>query len=146
MAEPHVVSVLKAKRAEIAGEIELIARKLQELRGVLRSLDDTLCLFDQSAVPENIKAKVWRPRPDWAIRGEHARRVLSVLRRANGEGMTTRAITLQIMAERGLDVGRQPYVSDMARRISFTLRCQRDKGLVTSERGSGTWLVWRVIS
>ena len=144
MAEPIVVHALRAKRAEIAGEIELTARKLQDLRATLRSLDDTLCLFDPSAVPEAIKAKVWRPRGDWALPGEHARRVLDVLRRANGEGLTTRAITLRIMAERGLDVGRHTLVSEMARRLSYTLRCQRDKGLVASERGSGTWLVWRL--
>ena len=146
MAEPLVVSALKTKRAELAGEIELTARKLQQLRAALYSLDDTLCLFDPDAVPEAIKAKVWRPKADWALRGEHARRVLGVLRRANGQALTTRAITLQVMAERRLDVGRQTLVSEIARRLSYTLRCQRDKGLVMSERGAGTWLLWRLAS
>ena len=124
MAEPLVVSALKKKRAELAGDIELTARKLQELRATLRSLDDTLCLFDPEAVPEAIKAKVWRPRADWALPGENTRRVLSILRRANGSPLSTRAIALQVMAERGLDVGRHTLVSEIVRRLNYTLRVQ----------------------
>ena len=70
MADPHVVTGLRAKRAELAGEIELTTTKLQRLRAALRSLDETLCLFDPSAVPEAIEPKVWRPRADWAKHGE----------------------------------------------------------------------------
>src|SRR5919106_3144322 len=70
MAEPHVVSALKAKRAELAGEIELTTRKLQGLRAALEHLDPTLCLFDPAAVPDAIEPKVWCPKADWAKRGE----------------------------------------------------------------------------
>ena len=52
MTEPHVVSALKAKRAELAGEIELTTRQLQALRTALEHLDATLCLFDPAAVPD----------------------------------------------------------------------------------------------
>jgi hypothetical protein len=62
MAEPHVVSALKAKRAELAGEIELTTQQLQQLRAALSSLDAPLCLFDPAAVPEAIEPKVWRPK------------------------------------------------------------------------------------
>jgi hypothetical protein len=33
----------------------------------------------------------------------------------------------------------------MTRRISYSLRCQCDKGVVESERDNGTWLVWRLV-
>jgi hypothetical protein len=55
MAEPHVVSALKAKRAELAGEIELTTVRLQQLRTALHSLDEP---------------KVWHPKADWVQRGE----------------------------------------------------------------------------
>ena len=38
MAAPDVVSALKAKRAELAGEIERATRRLQGLRAALTSL------------------------------------------------------------------------------------------------------------
>lgn len=40
--------------------------------------------------------------------------MLHVLRRANGKSLTTRAITLQVMAERGLDVRRPKLVREIA--------------------------------
>ena len=70
MAEPHVVSALKVKRSELAGEIENRTRELQRLRAALEHLDATLCLFDPAAVPDAIEPKVWRPKADWAKRGE----------------------------------------------------------------------------
>lgn len=39
MAEPHVVTALVRKRAELAGEIEHAAKRLQEMRVELQSLD-----------------------------------------------------------------------------------------------------------
>jgi hypothetical protein len=50
MAESHVVSALTAKRVELAGEIELTTRHLQQLRAALEQLDATLCRFDPAAV------------------------------------------------------------------------------------------------
>jgi hypothetical protein len=55
MAETHVVSALTAKRAELAGEIEITTRRLQALRTALANVDATLCLFDPAAVPEAIE-------------------------------------------------------------------------------------------
>ena len=146
MAEPHVVSALKAKRAEIAGEIEATEDRLRELRTCLEHLDATLTLFAPDAMPELIRPKTYRPKADWAGYGEHARRVLDVLRRANGEPLTTRDIAVLIMTERGLGLERPKLVCEMTRRLSYTLRCHRDKGMVASERGNGTWLVWRLTS
>jgi hypothetical protein len=38
MADPHVVTALRAKRAELAGEIEITTCRLQDLQAALRSL------------------------------------------------------------------------------------------------------------
>ena len=136
MAEPHVVTAIKAKHAELAGEIELAEQHLRELWAALEHVDATLRLFAPDAMPELIKPNVFRPQAHWAQRGEHVRLALAVLRRANGEALTTRAITLQVMAERGLDVGRPKLVREVARRLSYTLRCQREgtRGVRAGER------------
>ena len=63
MADPHVVTALRAKRAELAGEIEITTSRLQGLRAALRSLDETLCLFDPAAVPDAIEPRYGAPRP-----------------------------------------------------------------------------------
>ncbi len=51
MAEPHVVSALVAKRAELAGEIEAAEKRVAKLRADLLHLDATLRLFDAEAEP-----------------------------------------------------------------------------------------------
>lgn len=51
-------------------------------------------------MPELIRPKAYRPKSDWAGYGENTRRVLEILRRANGVPLTTRDIAVQIMSER----------------------------------------------
>jgi len=57
-------------------------------------------------MPELIRPKVNKPRADWATHGEQTRRALDILRRANGEKLSTREITLRVMRDRGLDTSR----------------------------------------
>ena len=45
MAESHVVSALKTKRGEIAGEIVAAERRITDLRAALVHVDATLKLF-----------------------------------------------------------------------------------------------------
>ena len=52
MGEPLVVSALKTKRAELAGDIELTARRLQELRATLRR-----CQRDKGT--RGVRARGW---------------------------------------------------------------------------------------
>jgi hypothetical protein len=143
MAEPHVVCALKAKRAELAGEIELTTRQLQTLRAALEHLDATLCLFDPAAVPDAIEPKVWRPNADWAKRGEMIRICLDTLRRASAP-LCNRDIALVLMTARGMDTDDERLVKLIAKRVGCCLRGQREIGLVKSEDGPGQTVVWRL--
>ena len=46
MAEPHVITALSKKRAELSGDIERMQRELTEAISPLEKLDATLLLFD----------------------------------------------------------------------------------------------------
>jgi hypothetical protein len=137
----HRIEEVFAWVKTIAGQ-----QRLHELWRALAHFAVSLTRFDPDAKLELIRPKSFRRQADWAKRGEHARRVLHVLRRANGEPLTMRAITLQVMTERGLDVGRPKLVREITRRLSYTLRCQRDSRLVMSERGTVRWPVWRLVT
>ena len=143
MAEPHVVTALVAKRAELAGDIELATRKLQRLRASLQSLDETLCLFDPAAVPEAIEPKVWRPKADWARHGEMTRICFDILRRASGP-ICNRDIALAFMTARGMDTDDPRLVKLIAKRVGCCMRLHRDAGTVASEDGPGQTMVWRL--
>ena len=143
MADPHVVTALRAKRAELAGDIEIATCRLQDLRAALRSLDETLCLFDPAAVPDAIEPKVWRPKADWAKRGEMSRLCLDIVRRASGP-VCNRDIAIAFMTARGMDTDDARLVRLIAKRVGCCMRGQRDAGLVTGEDGPGQTVVWRL--
>jgi len=101
VAEPHVVTGLIAKRAELAGQIEHAQTVHRQLIIDLDNLDATLRLFVPDIDLEEIKP---RPLParDAAFRGEVARVVLGLLRTV-GKPLDTQQIAMHVMAERGLN-------------------------------------------
>ncbi len=57
MADPHVISALREKRALIAGLIEKLERKLEQHRADLTHIDGVLRLFQPDRDPGEIKSK-----------------------------------------------------------------------------------------
>ncbi len=104
MAEPHVVSALRDKRAEISGVIEDMERWIAQHRADLVHVDAVLRLYVPDLGPESIAPKVVRKRNDWFRAGELSRMVLDILRIAPVP-LTTRDISGQVMERRGLDAG-----------------------------------------
>jgi|ERR1017187_4086116 hypothetical protein len=82
MTETHVVSALRAKRAEISGHIHELEKKIGRLRASLLHIDVSLGLFPIGANPDDILPK----RPYWPTRYfaacEFSRRRLDTLREA----------------------------------------------------------------
>src|SRR5580658_7750487 len=99
MAETHVISALRGKRAELAGVLQQLELQMAGHRAGLAHLDATILLFDPEAKPSEIKPKATRQRNSWFGHGECARAVYDVLRPAS-EPMTTRQITDRVMADR----------------------------------------------
>jgi hypothetical protein len=46
MADPHVISALRAKRAELSGELIAAEKRILQLREDISSLDRTMRVFD----------------------------------------------------------------------------------------------------
>jgi hypothetical protein len=128
MAEPHVISGLKAKRARIAGEIiqaqEVVARRTKELLAI----DAVLLLFSPNSDPEMIAPIRPTTRGLFFQYRELARLCLSALRKA-GRPVTLEWIADVVMAAKGLpdDNKLRKHVMDAARQS--LMRMER-KGLV----------------
>jgi hypothetical protein len=58
MAEPHVVTALRAKRAEISGHVHDLERKLARHRANLANIDATVRLFAPELNPDTIPPKL----------------------------------------------------------------------------------------
>jgi hypothetical protein len=57
MAEPHVVTVLRAKRAEISRHVHDLGRKLARHRASLANIDATIRLYAPELDPDSIPPK-----------------------------------------------------------------------------------------
>ncbi len=147
MAEPHVVSALVAKRAELAGEIEAAEKRVARLRADLLHLDATLRLFDADAEPLAIPPKrPWR-RTGWFRNGELPRRVLETLRAAAPEALSSHEITARIMADKGLEPGDARAVELIRKSVNAYLRGRAKDGLVrrVAVPGSKRDARWRLV-
>src|ERR1700752_3502907 len=82
MADPHVISALREKRALVSGLIEQLERKLDQHRADLTHIDGVLRLFQPDRDPGEIKPKrVYNRRTRYFARNELSRLVMDALRR-----------------------------------------------------------------
>lgn len=117
MSEPHVVSALRAKRAEVSGHVADLERKLARHRASLANLDATIRLFAPGLNPDTIPPKRTYRRTRYFAKGELSRRVLDTLRKADGRPLTTAAIARAIMTDKGFPIDEgalSAAVTDMA--------------------------------
>ena len=63
MADPHVISALRAKRAELSGELIAAEKRILQLRDDISSLDRTIQMFDPTAEPHTIRPILRRKKP-----------------------------------------------------------------------------------
>jgi len=103
MAEPHVISALREKHAELEGELRQAEKRVIQLRADLEAIDGALRVFDPSLAPHTIRPKARRKPPSYFRYGQFARTVLDTLRRASAP-MSARSIAETIVRDFRLDV------------------------------------------
>ena len=111
MGEPHVISSLSNKRAELAGIVSQLERQLGQQQANLAHLDATMRLFDPDIRPNTIRPKQQRARGAWFRPGECRRLIYDELRDAV-QPMTTREL-----AERIMRVKAMPIADDRQREL-----------------------------
>jgi hypothetical protein len=145
MAESHVVSALRAKRAEISGHVHDLERKLTRHRASLANLDATIRLYAPELDPDSIPPKRTYRRTRYFAKGELSRRILTALRQADGKPVTTAAITSAIMAEKGFQIGEgalSEAVTDMALTVLRRLS-KRETVAKTGTSRNAQWVLAR---
>jgi hypothetical protein len=139
MADPHVISALRGKRAELSGELIAAEKRIIQLRADLDCLDGAIRVFDPTAEPRKIRPVQLRPTPGPIPRGQCSRAVLDMLRRA-AEPMTAREIATQLAADYRMDAGNAGAMNALVAKVRNTLAKQ--KGLASATRGDRK--AWRV--
>jgi hypothetical protein len=141
MGEPHVISALSNKRAELAGIVSQLERQLGQQRANLAHLDATMRLFDPNIRPNTIRPKQQRARSVWFRPGECLRLIYDELRDA------VQPMTARELAERIMRVKAMPVVDDRQRElVQKTILGSLNRAKETIARSETAGLVsWRLI-
>jgi hypothetical protein len=139
MADPHVISALRTKRAELSGELIAAEKRILQLRDDISSLDRTIRVFDPTAEPHAIRPILRRKKPTLIPRGQCSRTVLDMLRHADSP-MPAREIAAQLAARYQMDASNADAMKALIAKVRNTLA--RQKGLTSELRGDTK--AWRV--
>jgi phosphoglycolate phosphatase-like HAD superfamily hydrolase len=140
MGEPHVISALRKKRAELAGEVVTAQLRLGKLRDDLDAIDRTLRVFDPRQHPEKIRPVVKRKGDKLFAYGECTRAILNTLRNA------PEPMTVDQVAERvALDCRIATETPDVAVTLLWRVKAALDRlgkrGLLTASGKPARWAV-----
>jgi hypothetical protein len=141
MKNDHVLSGLMAKRAEIAGKIEMMQREMRLMVATIGHIDATIRTFDPNVDLEDIKSKL--PPRFQAFKGEVSRILLDALHQAKTP-LPVYDLTLTVAAGRGITTDDKPFMIILRRRVDACLRNLRKRGTVRSTRPSGSLMLWEI--
>jgi hypothetical protein len=140
MSEPHIISALHTKRAELAGEVVTARKRLDRLRDDLEAIDRTLRVFDPAQQPDKIRPVVRRKGAKMFRHGECSRAVLDMLRRASAP-MTTDEIAESLVVDFRLDLDGSEIRHRLLPRLRVLLKAFLRRGVVVSEGKPARWAV-----
>ena len=146
MADPHVISALREKRALIAGLIEKLERKLEQHRADLTHIDGVLRLFQPEHDPASIKPKrTYVRRTRYFARNELSRLTMDALRAAEGASMAMDAIAGRIIEAKAFDAADTVLRKAIGEQALALLRSFRKHGTV-EQVGLGRGVRWKLAS
>ncbi|MGH6868567.1 MAG: hypothetical protein ACREDA_06820 [Methylocella sp.] len=121
MPEPHVISALRLKRAEISGHIHDLEKRIARQRVALANLDATIRLFSPGTNPDAIPAKRPYRRTRYFGRNELSRLVKDAMRLATGP-LAAADIATAVMRAKGAAVDDDAFKAIVSERARGVLR------------------------
>src|ERR1700732_820162 len=129
MVEPHVISALRRKRAEISGHIHDLEKRIARQRGNLANLDATIKLFSPGTNPDSIPPKRAYRRTRYFARNELSRLTQDALRTASGP-LTSAEIAAAVTQAKEMPSGDAAFKEIVAERALTVLRRLAKRGEV----------------
>ncbi len=115
MAEPHVISALIRKRAELSGEMVILERSTRQTRASLDHVDACLAMFGYRGDPSGIPAvQVQNGR---LFKRGHLKRAVLEIRREAGGTISNQGIAEEIIRRMGWDADDHELRVKLTRRV-----------------------------
>jgi hypothetical protein len=142
MAEPHVISALRTKRAEFSGDLIAAQKRLEKIRDDLDAIDRTLRVFDPRQRPEKIRPVLKRKGDRMFGYRECTRAILNVLRDAP-EPMTTADLVERVAPDCRIATEAPNIAATLLARVRAALAKLGKRGVVSGEGKPARWSVKR---
>jgi hypothetical protein len=144
MADPHVISALREKRALVAGLIEKLERKLEQHRAALTHIDGVLRLFQPDRDPGEIKPRrPYAKRTRYFARNELSRLCMDALRAADGKLATTDEIAGRLIEAKSFDAADIVLRKAIGEQVLTIMRSSRKRGTI-EQIGLGRGVRWKL--
>ncbi len=98
MAEPHVITALVAKRAELSGELAKLDERRTAIKAHITNLDAVLRLFHYAGDPVKIKP---RRKRNWIFRRGELQRLVHDIEREATKPLHRDDIAAEVLARKG---------------------------------------------
>jgi hypothetical protein len=121
MTEPHVLSALRLKRAEISGHIHDLEKRIARQRASLANLDATIKLFSPGTNPDAIPPKRVYRRTRYFAHNELSRLTQDAMRTASRR-LTSAEIAAVVMQAKGMAPGDAAFKEIVVARALTVLR------------------------
>ena len=142
MADSHVISALRAKRAELAGLIDALEKQISQLRADLVHVDGVLRLYQPERDPEDIQPIRQYRRSRYFATGELSRLCREAFRDAPGP-LSQAEITDAVIAAKGFDAGDRVLRTALLDLVKATRAPMTRRGIL--ERiGKGRGARWKL--
>jgi hypothetical protein len=142
MAEPHVISALVKKRAELLGEIQYYEKLLKSSKENLTHIDRTIKMFDENYNLLGIKAKRVH-REKYFKTGEAKLLILDILRVASTPISTT-DIGKKIASNKEIDSNEGFDLEHFLKVILASLSRYEHNGLIERAGKDGLTILWQI--
>lgn len=142
MGEPHVISALTKKRAELLGEIQHYQQLIKFLKENLSHIDKTILLFDENYNIKSIKPK--KPTMNRYFKAGEAKIYILDMLRQSKEPLRTDRISEIIAKQKGLDTEEGFDITNFQKTILASLYNCEHGGLVEKVGKEGTTILWQV--
>jgi hypothetical protein len=143
MAEPHVITALVAKYAELQGQLQTNEQEADRLRIEIAHVEATIRIFRHDADLSLVAPRMPRNRNPWFRKGHCIRAAIDVLRQSQMP-MSAREIALRLLRERGITDANARSVKFLTSTIYGSLNRRKD-GAVTVH-GGGFPKRWSLIT
>jgi hypothetical protein len=141
MADPHVVTALCRKRAELSGYIAELERKIARERVNLAHIDAAIRMFSPDTDPASIAAKRTYRRNRYFSRHEVSRRCYDALRTATGKPLLATDIAKTILADKALATDDAKLVAVVTEIVLASLSRLQRRGKI-ARTGAGRNTQW----